>query len=1256
LVVDLSGDGQVAVSASPDGGFAEEVSRVPLAWPLDADALEDLRWYLEDYLLAPYGVWEDRGPGVQQKLVDWGKQVFGSVFGDGPARFAYERARDRGLELVFRSDDPAPLGLPWELMRDGAGPVAFGAGGISRTLNVADAARTLEVPGGKLRVLMVISRPAGAADVGYQMVARPMLERLDAVRGEVSLTVLRPPTFAALRQAVMEAAHAGEPFHVVHFDGHGAMPGRSVGSWPGSGVAGTRPPMMTGQGEGVLIFEKFGGGSDDVEASKVAQVLADGRVPVVVLNACQSGAVGKELEASVATALLKAGCAAVVAMAYSVYAVAAAEFMAAFYESLFAGHSVGQAVTVGRKRLFEQDRRPSLKGDLPLADWLVPVHYLRREVRFPQARTSRPAAAPSLDEALDQIRAAASEAPDALDPLAAVDGVFVGRDDLFYQLETAARLQHVVVLAGPGGTGKTELAKGFARWWRDTGGVDDPRLVFWHSFEPGVASFGLQRVITAFGLEVFGAEFARLDADQRLEAVKQVLAQYRALLVWDNFESVREMPDPAGVTPPLDEAGCAALKDFLDWVREHSSSGVLITSRARENWLGEVRRIGVGGLNLTEAAQYAGHLLAPYPAAQRRRARRSFGELLDWLDGHPLAMRLTLPRLDTTNPSDLLADLRGTTPLAAVDSPNADRTTSLAASITYSYTHLSERTRRLLPAVSLFHGIADEEALALFSAADTVPGRFAGISTDEWSAVLDDAARVGLLTEIYPGMYHIHPALPGYLAAGWHAEDRGGYDQQRQACEQALCTACATFAQWLIGEIASGAATLAYVVIELEARTFGAMLGHALNHGVWADADSIVRALNRYWDARGLGAEANAWADRILDATAGPGKAPTESTESLWLYATIQQANRQKDAGQPDKADLGYRRALAYLQDQPATDWTRGNIAVISHQLGMAAQDIGRVAEAEDWYRKSLAIKEELGHRLGMTVTYHALGAIAQTRGRLDEADDWYRKSLALEEELGNRPYMASTYHQLGTTAQSRRRLDEAEDWYRKSLAINEELGNRPGLAVTYHALGAIAQTRGPLDEADDWYRKSLTINEEVGNRSGMATTYHQLGVSAQIRGRLDEADDWYRKSLTINEEVGNRRGMGSTYHQLGRTAQERGCLDEAEDWYRRSLAVKEELGDRAGIALTYSQLGMLAEDRDQALLALTWNIRCVTSFDEFPSPLTGTGPSALVRLARELGMPALEEAWRQVTGQPLPQQVRDYISSQPDEATQART
>ena len=125
---------------------------------------------------------------------------------------------------------------------------------------------------------------------------------------------------------------------------------------------------------------------------------------------------------------------------------------------------------------------------------------------------------------------------------------------------------------------------------------------------------------------------------------------------------------------------------------------------------------------------------------------------------------------------------------------------------------------------------------------------------------------------------------------------------------------------------------------------------------------------------------------------------------------------------------------------------------------------------------------------------------------------------------------------------------------------------------------------------------------------------------------------------------------MAITYHQLGITAQDRGRLDEAEDWYRKSLTINEELGNRPGMAITYAQLGLLAEDRAQAPLALAWNIRCVTLFDQFPSPLTGTGPAALARLTRQLGLPALEQAWQQVTGQPVPQAVRDYVTSHHDQ------
>jgi len=119
---------------------------------------------------------------------------------------------------------------------------------------------------------------------------------------------------------------------------------------------------------------------------------------------------------------------------------------------------------------------------------------------------------------------------------------------------------------------------------------------------------------------------------------------------------------------------------------------------------------------------------------------------------------------------------------------------------------------------------------------------------------------------------------------------------------------------------------------------------------------------------------------------------------------------------------------------------------------------------------------------------------------------------------------------------------------------------------------------------------------------------------------------------------------------ELGYNAYLRRRLDEAEDWFRKSLTIFEELGDRPSMAVTYAQFGLLAEAREQPLLALEWNIRCVTLFDQFPSPLTGSGPAALVWLTRQLGQPAMQAAWQQITGQSVPQAVRDYVTSHLDD------
>ena len=74
-------------------------------------------------------------------------------------------------------------------------------------------------------------------------------------------------------------------------------------------------------------------------------------------------------------------------------------------------------------------------------------------------------------------------------------------------------------------------------------------------------------------------------------------------------------------------------------------------------------------------------------------------------------MKLILPHLETRSAADLLAGLKGQGPLPP-GFEGEGRTRGLGASVQYSLDHLDAGTRALLPALSLFEGVADADVLA----------------------------------------------------------------------------------------------------------------------------------------------------------------------------------------------------------------------------------------------------------------------------------------------------------------------------------------------------------------------------------------------------------------------------------------------------------------------------------------------------------------------------------------------------------------
>jgi tetratricopeptide (TPR) repeat protein len=1193
-----------------------EPSGSPLAFtpPLSIADSEDLRFYLEDYASLPVGEFAVRGERVEQeRLSAWGEALFASIFEGNERRDAYVLARaaaNRGepVEFAINSNNPRFLALPWELMKapDDREPFSLRAASFDRSLLNIGHARQFASAADGFRVLMVIARPDGIRDVPFQAVARPLFRHLERAKNGVRIEILRPPSFEEFCQRLKAAKEGGKPYHAVHFDGHGTF-GQLIG-----GANGLNSNFYGGTAQGYVLFEGKAGGAELIGAGDFASALKEGGVPLVILNACQSGKIetadeAAGPEASVATRLLQDGAASVVAMSHSVYVVAAAAFMAVFYEALFAGKSVSEAVNTGRKALrLEKNRlRPSLKGNIPLQDWIVPVHYARSALRLPQSEVTPKANSSAEETAAKVFGAAKIDEGHMADDLAANDGVFFGRDAEFFILERAIRTHGLAVIHGVGGTGKTELAKAFARWLQISGGLDDPRLVFFHSFEPGLPTFGLDLIVNEI-MARFGQAEAYLAASttkERAELVLQFFHQARCLLIWDNFETVASMPEPGQATPPLDDAKKDELLWFIGELRK-SKSALLITSRSEERWLGEPEvfvRCEVGGLAKRDALQYADHLLAPHAQASARRAAEpdAFKELNDYLGGHPLSLKLILPRLSEMSPLALLAGLKGQGALPPGFGAAEGRLESLGASLYYSFRHLPEEDRQRLVILSLFEKVA---SVIILGTMEDAPSRFQGVDPQAWDALLDRLSDLGLLTGLGGGLYRLHPALPPYLGALWssQAEAAGDGGTEREAALRSLIGAAASFANYLVRQIGAGEAQMALTQIAAIRASLGAFLAAALDRGLFAEAQQLIQALNEYWDVAGVASEAAAWGDRTIKATEPrPGQAPEIETPAhdLWLFVSSAEANRALDAGDLAKAEDIYRRIAASFEGRD-DEKTKRSLATVYHQLGIVEQDHGRLDEAEGWYKKALAISEALGNQPGMAISYHQLGRVAEDRGRTGEAEDWYKKSLAIFEALADQRHMAECYHQLGRVAQMRNRPDEAEGWYRKSLAIKEALGDQPGMASSLGQLGLLARLRGRLDEADDWFRKSLAIDGALSNQPGLARTYHNLGVVAQDRGRLDEAEGWYKKSLAIREDLGAQPHMAESYHQLGSVAQERGSLDEAAHWFQKAFVIFEALGDQPHLASSLHNLGLVAQLRNRLDEAEGWYRKSLAIFE----------------------------------------------------------
>ena len=1201
---------------------------VTFTHPFDEQALTDLRWYLEDYLRFPYGIFPDKAAKIEQKFQEWGEQLFELVFRSSEqARQFFQAATYEGLnqcELVITSDSPEVLNLPWELLYSPSDRqfLAPSLAGMSRSLSeYAVRAEMGDLPQDKLNILLVIARPYGEKDIALRTIARPLLEALSTIRQKVNLKVLRPPSFEQFERELN--ANRGF-YHIVHFDGHGDFDPNSIGFQHTLGAA----------GQGLLVFEKNDGSPDIVTAAQIAQNLADCRVPIFVLNACKSGQEGEEKFSSVATRLVSLGAKGVVAMAYSVYAQAAKHFMGRLYGELAAGATLDSAVAAGRKDVLNKPQRPSPKGDKPLQDWLVPVLY-QQESYTPFIPSTTDADVLDIEDFLEPTVSNLVGFPE--------EGAygFIGRDYDILRLERAFRQNNIVLLQGMAGVGKTELACGFARWLEETQGRTGK--MFFVSFEQGAT---LSNVVNQVGREVWGDKFSQYRAEQQQQAVLNYLKTQPSLLIWDNFEPVAGFP--AGNEPLLNASEQDSLQRFLKDLRG-GKSWVLITSRREERWLDcGYRLVDLRGLREQDVEELAAKILQT-AGVDRAELSSEYLELLKLLGGHPLSLRVVLPHLKTQNPGQLIEALRqGLDTFQGAEEEGRDK--SLTVSLDYSFAKLSERARRHLPFLALFCDRVSADWLHLFSGSlDNSFGQtyqvifVENLQKQDWLRLLNEAVEAGVLELLGYNIYKIHPALPWYLRQKLREHHP---ETEVSELEKKLLIFYGMLAKKFREQITS--ITEIANLILIEESNFLQNMRLAAQLQCWECSGIILLALGQVYERLGRRSEFKMLRQRALRQIGihiAEAKAKGQSAFGLWIYLRGIDANESAQSGDLESAGQIYQEIhdeLIALNNLSANE----DIASSIHNLGYIAQSQRQFEQAIICYQKALQIRENLGDIHNAASDYHQLGTVAAEQRQFEQAEAYYQKALSIYEAVGDFYMATNEYHNLGVIAEEQRQYEKANAYYQKAIQILEPLGDFYNAAASYHNLGVVAQEQRQYEKANAYYQKALQIYEDAGDFRNAAKDYHHLGTIAQAQQQFEEANDYYRKTLQIFEDARDSYSTAKIYGQLGIAAQEQQDYEEAINYYRKAFEGFQQFKDWYQASLTLSKLGNVLAAQGNWAEALQIGIKILTIDSEHNEEWVSSDIKALERMLKQLGESQFQAVWQEVTGKECPEELRSAIQA----------
>lgn len=633
---------------------------------------------------------------------------------------------------------------------------------------------------------------------------------------------------------------------------------------------------------------------------------------------------------------------------------------------------------------------------------------------------------------------------------------FVGRAGEVAALTDQVGRSRLVTLIGPGGSGKTRLARAVCErsagslaadvCWVELAELDDPALV-------------VQAVSAAAGL-------TEAPGSPLMQTLAVHLRRRPTLLVLDNCE---HLVDAVAVLAGQLLRACPALR-----IVATSRESLAVTGET--TWAVDGLSVPAGA-GAPTAAELSGSEAVQLFVDRARLVQPGFvltddnaaavARLCRRLDGQPLALELAAARLRVLPLQQVVDRLDDAFSVLVTNARDAaPRHQTLRATLDWSHALLPEPERCVFAALSVFRGgftLEAAETVVRVVAAGGVLQVLGRLVEKSLVQVHGDGERYRLLEVVRQ-----------------YAEERLG--PHRDAVAARHVAYYLSVAEDAEPHLTAGGQKLWLDRLHRDHDNLRAALAWSWQHDPTLGI-RLAGALGRYCYLRGHYAEGREW----LQAAVAAGTAdtpPAAHAKALVRLAMLEFL-------QADYAGAAARLASALkLYDREREPRA---VAEALQVLGSIAREQADYAAARARYEDSLALWRQLDEHAGAARALNSLAFVAWLQDDQERAGQLAAEALRSYRDIGDGKGVAWALIHLGVSAHHRGDVARARPLLTESLTLSRELGFREGAAWSLEQLGLLAAADGAPGEAVALLRQSLAMHNELGDRWRIASVLEGL-------------------------------------------------------------------------------------------------------------------------------------------------------------------